>query len=283
MHGDVLLALAISAGAALATTVGSFIAMLFRRPGPKVMAFMLGFAAGVMMFVSFAELLRESVGLLGFAPAVLAFFGGLGLMFVVDLVVPHLFISEHIGGVDHCAEPGPNPAGPGGRGHGHGRRHRGGGAGAIPPQRLMRAGVLIAIGIGLHNLPEGMATFAAAVKDPRLGLAIALAIALHNIPEGIAVAAPVFCATGSRRKAFLWSFVSGAAELVGAGLAALVLLPFLTETLLAYVLATVAGLMVFISFDELIPGSYAYGREHLSVLGIVSGMALMALSLWLLV
>ncbi|HDQ98913.1 MAG TPA: zinc transporter ZupT [candidate division WOR-3 bacterium] len=288
MHGDVLLALAISAGAALATTVGSFIAMMFRRPGPKVMAFMLGFAAGVMMFVSFGELLRESVGFLGFAPAVLAFFGGIVLMFVVDLVVPHLFISEH-GLVNHCTEHVAAPAvleaggaGHGGRGRGHGRRHRGGGTGVIPPERLMRTGILIAVGIGLHNLPEGMATFAAAIKDPGLGLAIALAIALHNIPEGIAVAAPVYCATGSRRKAFLWSFLSGVAELVGAGLAALVLLPLLTETLLSYVLAVVAGLMVFISFDELIPGSYAYGREHLSVLGIVSGMAVMALSLWLL-
>ncbi|MFO7639105.1 MAG: zinc transporter ZupT [bacterium] len=279
MHGDILLALAISAGAAAATTVGSFIAMMFRRPGPKVMAYMLGFAAGVMMFVSFAELLRESVSFLGFAPAVLAFFGGILLMFVVDLLVPHMFISEHVSGVDHCADP-VVPAGAGGRGHG--RRYRGGSGEVVPPERLMRTGVLIAIGIGLHNLPEGMATFAAAIKDPGLGLAIAAAIALHNVPEGIAVAAPVFCATGSRRKAFLWSAASGAAELVGAGLAALVLLPFLTETLLSYVLAVVAGLMVFISFDELIPGSYAYGREHLSVLGIVSGMAVMAVSLFLL-
>jgi ZIP family zinc transporter len=274
MHGDFVFALAISAGAALATTVGSFAAMLFRRPGPRVMAFMLGLAAGVMMFVSFGELLRESVGHLGFAPAVLAFFAGLALMFAIDIVVPHLFISEHGGETDYCAEP-VRPARPG--------RHRRRGHRAGPtPRRMLRTGLLIAIGIGIHNLPEGMATFAAAIKNPRLGLAIAAAIALHNIPEGIAVSAPVFCATGSRRKALLWSFLSGAAELVGAGLAALVLLPFLTVTLLSYVLATVAGLMVFISFDELIPGSYANGHEHLSVLGIVSGMAVMAFSLWLL-
>jgi ZIP family zinc transporter len=147
---------------------------------------------------------------------------------------------------------------------------------------LLRTGLLIALGIGIHNLPEGMATFAGAVKSRGLGLAIAAAIALHNIPEGLAVAVPVYCATGSWRKAVTWSSLSGAAELAGALIAAAVLLPFLTATFLNCVLAGVAGLMVFISFDELIPGSYAYGHEHHSVAGIVSGMALMAASIWLL-
>ena len=125
----------------------------------------------------------------------------------------------------------------------------------------MRAGLLIALGIGIHNLPEGMATFAGAIKDRGLGLAIAAAIALHNIPEGLAVGLPVFCATGSKRRAFWVAVLSGGAELFGALLAAAVLMPFLTPTVLALMLAAVAGLMVFISFDELIPGSYAYGFE----------------------
>ncbi len=276
MHGNFVFALVLSTLAAGATTLGSLVGLLVGRPGPKFMAASLGFSAGVMMLVSFGELLRESIAGIGFLPAMLAFFGGMGIMFFVDAVVPHEFISEHSlpPGPGYCADDAPGH----GHGHRHGRRH---GAG-LPPHQLLRTGLLIALGIGIHNLPEGMATFAGAVKSRGLGLAIAAAIALHNIPEGLAVAVPVYCATGSWRKAVTWSSLSGAAELAGALIAAAVLLPFLTATFLNYVLAGVAGLMVFISFDELIPGSYAYGHEHHSVAGIVSGMALMAASIWLL-
>jgi ZIP family zinc transporter len=175
-------------------------------------------------------------------------------MFLVDALVPHSFISERADG-RACNEA---------------------------EGRLLRTGLLLAIGIGIHNLPEGMATFAGALKSRHLGFAIAGAVALHNIPEGIAVSVPVYSATGSRQRAFIWSALSGVAELAGALLAAAVLMPFLTESVLNWTLAAVSGLMVFISFDELIPGSYAYRREHLSVAGIVSGMAVMALSIWLL-
>ena len=211
-------------------------------------------------------------------------------MFLVDALVPHRFVSEHAG-EPVCPGETPGPMAPGFVGRGHrgrfGRRHGGRHwqAGSLGPDErsmLLRTGMLIALGIGIHNLPEGMATFAGAIKSRGLGLAIAGAIALHNIPEGLAVALPVFCATGSRRRAIFWAALSGAAEFAGALLAAAVLLPFLTPAFLAITLAAVAGLMVFISFDELIPGSYAYGHEHISVAGIVAGMAVMALSIWLL-
>jgi ZIP family zinc transporter len=127
-----------------------------------------------------------------------------------------------------------------------------------------------------------MATFVSTLADPRLGVAVAVAIALHNVPEGLAVAAPVYAATGSKNTAFVWSFLSGVAEPVGAGLAAIFLLPFLREAVLAAVLSGVAGLMVFISLDELLPAAREYGEEHLAIIGAVSGMTVMAASLWLL-
>jgi ZIP family zinc transporter len=254
MPGDFWFAIIVSSLAAAATAGGSLVSLLVRRPGSGFMAFSLGFSAGVMMLVSFAEMLRVSIDGIGYGPAMIAFFAGMGVMFLVDVLVPHEFISEHKG-AKVCDDE---------------------------VNALLRTGVLLAIGIGIHNLPEGMATFAGALKDRGLGVAVASAIALHNIPEGIAVAVPVYCATGSRRKALLWSSLSGVAELVGALLAAAVLMPFLTADVLNITLAAVAGLMTFISFDELIPGSYAYHREHMSVAGVVTGMALMAVSLWLL-
>ena len=148
--------------------------------------------------------------------------------------------------------------------------------------RLLKAGLFVALGLGIHNFPEGMATFATALSDPQLGIVITIAIAFHNIPEGLAVSAPVYAATGSRAKAFWWSFLSGVAEPVGALLAAAVLMPFLNEAVLGGLLSVVAGIMVFISIDELLPVSRAYGEEHLSIVGIVGGMVVLAASLWML-
>jgi ZIP family zinc transporter len=147
---------------------------------------------------------------------------------------------------------------------------------------LLKTGLFVALGIGVHNFPEGMAAFAGALENPGLGIAIAVAIALHNIPEGVAVSAPVYAATGSRAQAFWWSFLAGVAEPVGAGLAALVLMPFLSEVVLGFVLAAVAGIMVFISLDELVPVACSLGEEHLSIVGVVVGMVTMAISLWML-
>jgi ZIP family zinc transporter len=176
------------------------------------MAASLGFSAGAMMFVSFAELLRASIDSIGFLPAMLALFGGMGIMFLVDVLVRHEFISEHT-----------LPAGPGYRADNRSTPVPG-----LGPRQLPRTGLLIALGIGIHNPPEGMATSAGALGSCGLGFAIASAIALHGIPERLAVAVPVFRVTGSWRRAAGWSSLSGAAELAGALVAAAVLVPFLS-------------------------------------------------------
>lgn len=252
IDGSLITALILTAMAGLSTTVGSLISVFYRNPGPRFMAFVMGFSAGVMVFVSFVELLGKSIQTIGFLQANAAFFLGVFLMFAIDLVLPHTYILESAGVRD---------------------REVGGEA------RLRKASLLVALGIGIHNFPEGMATLAGTLQDLRLGVAIAAAIAVHNIPEGIAVAVPVYAATGSARKAFGWSFLSGVSEPVGAVLAALVLLPFMSPAVLGWMLAMVAGFMIFIAFDELLPIAHSYSTEHIAIVGVTSGMIVMALSL----
>ena len=252
MEGNIGVALLLTAGAGLSTTIGSFIGIAVRKPGPKFIGFTLGFSAGVMILVSFVELLQGSIEEIGFLSAHIGFFLGMAGIFLIDYLVPHDYIGHH----DHEGE--------------HSEKG------------LMRTGLLVAFGIGIHNFPEGMATFAGALEDVEVGVAIAVAIAIHNIPEGVAVSAPIYAATGSRRKAFLWSFLSGVSEPLGAALAAVVLLPFLTPTVLGWVLAAVAGIMVSISVDELVPAAKASGSQHAPIVGVIAGMFVMALSLWML-
>jgi len=147
--------------------------------------------------------------------------------------------------------------------------------------KLMRMGLFTALAIAIHNFPEGLATFTAALTDPTLGIAIAVAIAIHNIPEGIAVSIPVYYATGSKKKAFWLSFTSGLAEPVGALIGYLILMPFLSPVVFGLLFSGVAGIMVFISLDELLPAAEEYGEHHLSIYGMIAGMAVMALSLLL--
>ena len=252
MGHNIGIALLLTAGAGLSTTIGSVLGLAVRKPGQKFMGFTLGFSAGVMILVSFVELLQQSIESIGFLAAFAGFFIGMAGIFLIDALVPHEYIDQSD----------------------HGREQSEGG--------LMRVGLLVAFGVGIHNFPEGMATFVGALEDVRLGIAIAVAIAIHNIPEGLAISAPVYAATGSRGKAFLWSFLSGVSEPVGAALAAIVLLPFLTEAVLGWVLAAVAGIMVSISMDELVPAAKSFGSEHTPIIGVMTGMAIMALSLWLL-
>ena len=252
MELHVGMALLLTALAGLSTTLGSVLGLAVRDPGPRFMSVTLGFSAGVMVLVSFVELLQTGIDAVGFGAAHVAFFGGMILMFLVDFLVPHDYAAEHHGTSEESKE------------------------------RLLKTGLFVALGLGIHNFPEGMATFAGAMEDLRLGTAIAVAIAIHNIPEGVAVSAPVYAATGSRGKAFLWSFLSGVAEPVGAGFAALVLLPFMTEAVLGWTLSGVAGIMVFISLDELVPVSHSFGKGHLAIVGAVAGMVIMAFSLWML-
>lgn len=252
MEHNIGIALFLTAGAGLSTTIGSLLGLAVKEPGPRFMGFTLGFSAGVMIIVSFVELLQGSIESIGFLYAHVGFFVGMASIFLVDFLVPHEYVGQH----DY----------PKGK----------------PASGLMRTGLLVAFGIGIHNFPEGMATFAGTLEDLHLGIAIAVAIAIHNIPEGLAVSIPVYTATGSRGKAFLWSFLSGVSEPAGAGLAALVLLPFLTPTVLGWVLAAVAGIMVSISLDELTPAAKSFGSEHMPIIGVIAGMLVMAISLWML-
>lgn len=252
MQNNVAIALLLTALAGLSTTFGSLLGLFVRKPGPRFMSVTLGFSAGVMIMVSFIELLHSSIESIGFLSANFGFFAGIFGILLIDYLIPH----EYVGQKDR--------------------------AGKQADEKLLRTGLFVALGIGIHNFPEGMATFVGALKDMGLGISIAIAIAIHNIPEGLAVSAPVYAATGSRGKAFLWSFLSGVAEPVGAGIAALFFVPILTPDLLGWILAIVAGIMVFISLDELVPASRSFGREHLSIVGVIIGMAVMSLSLWLL-
>jgi ZIP family zinc transporter len=257
MIPNVGIALLLTALAGLSTGIGSLMGVAIRRePGPRFMTVTLGFAAGVMISVSFVELLSGGIEAIGFGPAHLAFFGGMLAMFLIDLLIPHTYMAER-----HHTAPESE----------EGTR-----------EKLLKTGLFVALGLGIHNFPEGMATFAGALKDIDLGMAIAVAIAIHNIPEGLAVSAPIYAATKSRRQAFLWSFFSGVAEPVGAGMAALFLLPFLNDALLGWLLSAVAGIMIFISLDELVPAARAFGEEHLAITGVMAGMIVMSASLLML-
>lgn len=263
-HG-LLVPLLLTLGAGLATGIGSAIAFFARHTNKRLLAFSLGLSGGVMVYVSFVELLRQAQEVLsaewgvrpGMTAATGAFFAGILLIGVIDRLVPSFENPHEARPVEEMRESKPRDP------------------------KLMRMGVMTALAIGIHNFPEGIATFTSAVDNMALGVAIAAAIAIHNIPEGIAVSIPVYYATGDRRKAFRLSLLSGLAEPVGALLAYLVLMPFMSPTLMGCILAGVAGIMVFISFDELLPAAREYGEHHLSLYGLISGMVVMAVSLLL--
>ena len=259
--------------AGLSTGIGSTIAFFIRTPKYSYLAVALGFSAGVMVYISFTELLGTAIEDVGFATANIAFFAGIGFIAVIDILVPHEYEEERITNISEDVSE-------------TGQREMPG----LPPQLaapsksvLMRSGVLIALGIAIHNFPEGLVTFcSAATGDVAFGIIIAVAIAIHNIPEGIAVSVPIFYATGSRRRAFTYSFLSGLAEPVGALVGYAILLPFLTPALLSSVIAFVAGIMIYISLDEILPLAHRYGQEHLVIIGVGAGMLVMATSLFLL-
>ena len=269
MNNDILLPFLLTLAAGLATGIGSAIAFLARRTNKKLLSFSLGLSGGVMVYVSFVELFHEAeVALsqawgdpLGRGFTVAAFFGGILLIGIIDRLVPSFENPHEAHSVEEM-----NPSAAEFKAH----------------SKLMRTGLMTAIAIAIHNFPEGIATFASALENPALGVAIAVAIAIHNIPEGIAVSIPVFYASGNRKKAFLMSFLSGLAEPIGALLAWWLLMPFMSPTLMGCVLAGVAGIMVFISIDELLPAAREYGEAHISIYGVVAGMAVMALSLLML-
>jgi ZIP family zinc transporter len=205
----------------------------------------------------------------GFLRANIAFFIGIAVFAAIDILIPHSYEEEAADDARFGCDKGDNATS--------------GLSSAKSLASLKRGGIFIAIGIAIHNFPEGMITFvSAATGDVSLGIVIAAAVAIHNIPEGIAVSVPIYYATGNRWQAFLYSLLSGIAEPVGALIGYALLLPFLTPVLLSTTLAFVAGVMVYISFDEILPMAHRYGREHLVILGIIAGMGIMAASLWLL-
>jgi len=273
MEINLAFAMLLTVLAGLSTGIGSAIAFVIRTPKYSYLAVLLGFSAGVMIYISFTELLGTAIRDVGFVSANIAFFIGILFIAVIDIFVPHEYEEEHV----TSSQPSINEIGQ--------QENRG-----LPPPlaalskpSLKRSGILLALGIAIHNFPEGLVTFTcAAAGDVAFGIMIAVAIALHNIPEGIAVSVPIFYATGSRRRAFTYSFLSGVAEPVGALIGYAILLPFLTPALLSSLLAFVAGIMVFISLDEVLPLAHRYGQEHLVIIGVGAGMLVMAVSLFLL-
>ena len=265
---NVMVAFTLTLLAGLSTGIGSALAFFTKKTNTRFLAFSLGLSAGVMIYVSLVEIfvkaqdaLKSSLGeVKGAWATVGAFFAGMVVVMLIDKFIP-----EHENPHEmHRVEEIRGAAGQKGR-----------------ESSLMRMGILTAVAIAIHNFPEGIATFMAAIHEPKLGIPIAAAIAVHNIPEGIAVSVPIYYATGNRLKAFRLSFLSGLAEPVGAALAYFVLMPFLSDTLFGVIFAAVAGIMVFISVDQLLPSARKYGEHHISIYGLIVGMMIMAVSLLL--
>ena len=253
--------------AGLSTGIGSAIAFFAKKTNTAFLSVALGFSAGVMIYVSFVEIMVKARDELtavvgeteGHWLTAAGFFGGILFIAIIDKLIPSAENPHEMHKVEEMEDEE-----------------------KMKSAKLMRMGLFTALAIAIHNFPEGLATFTAALTDPTLGIAIAVAIAIHNIPEGIAVSVPIFYATGSRRRAFTYSFLSGVAEPVGALIGYAILLPFLTPALLSSVVAFVAGIMIYISLDEILPLAHRYGQEHLVIIGVGAGMLVMAASLWLL-
>ncbi|RDU37440.1 zinc transporter ZupT [Neobacillus piezotolerans] len=266
MSQEVLFALGLTLFAGLATGIGSLLAFFTSTTNTKFLSVTLGFSAGVMIYVSMIEIFVKAKTSLVSAIGVQAgnwataggFFGGILLIALIDRFIPKQGNPHELKTVEEM-QPGKT----------------------VQDAALLKMGTFTALAIGIHNFPEGIATFTSALQDPALGVAIAIAIAIHNIPEGIAVSVPVYFATGDKKKAFKLSFLSGLSEPIGALAAYLFLMPFLNDIMFGVIFAAVAGIMVFISLDELLPAAKKYDETHLPIYGLVAGMAVMAVSLLL--
>ncbi|MBS3806598.1 MAG: zinc transporter ZupT [Bacteroidales bacterium] len=268
MSENLLLAFALTAFAGLSTGIGSVLAFFTKTTNTRFLSLALGFSAGVMIYVSMIEIffkakeaLVEELGAqAGYNLTVLSFFGGILFIGLIDYLIPSGENPHEIRKVEQL---------------------RANGSKIVKDVKLMKMGLFTALAIAIHNFPEGLATFTAALSDPGLGVAIAVAIAIHNIPEGIAVSVPIYYASGDKKKAFWYSFLSGLSEPVGAVIGYLILMPFLSPLTFGILFAGVAGIMVFISLDELLPAAREYGKHHWAIYGMVAGMAVMAASLLL--
>lgn len=266
---DVLFAFGLTVFAGLSTGIGSALAFYTKQTNHKFLSAALGFSAGVMMYVSMIEIFPKANASLsevfgaskGYLYTTLAFFAGMAIIALIDKLVPEGENPHEIHDVTELKK-GEKP---------------------LNDKALLRMGMFSALAIAIHNFPEGLATFTAALHDPTLGISIAIAIAIHNIPEGIAVSVPIFYATGDRKKAFKMSFLSGLSEPVGALVGFFLLYNYFNEAMFGLVFAAVAGIMVYISLDELLPTAEKYGEHHIAIYGMISGMVVMALSLVLFV
>ena len=262
---NILFAFALTAAAGLSTAIGGLIAFLSKKTNRKFLSVSLGFSAGVMIYVSMIEIFVKAKDSLvaelgergGNWATVAAFFGGIFLIALIDHLIPSEGNPHEVKFVEADCES------------------------AQKANKLMRLGLFTALAIGIHNFPEGLATFVSALQEPEVAIPIAVAIGIHNIPEGIAVSVPIYHATGSKRKAFRYAFLSGLAEPVGALVGWLLLMPIMNDLVFGIVFAMVAGIMIFISLDELLPSAREYGEHHLAIYGLIAGMAVMALSLLL--
>jgi ZIP family zinc transporter len=295
---NVWIALGLTIFAGMATGIGSGIAFFAGRTNYRFLSVSTGFSAGVMIYVSFVEILIKGQEALETAYGetwgawvnVASFFAGIAVIGLIDALIPAAenphepHTKEARAALREQPNPQQEPATIAAARDHHDQAPDEGAS----RQELLRTGLFAALAIGIHNFPEGLATFLSALQDPALGTAIAVAIALHNIPEGISVSVPIYFATGQRGKAFLYSVLSGASEPIGAGIA-YVALRFLVggeggvmpPEITGILFAAVAGIMVYISLDELLPTSRAYGKGHDSLFGLLGGMVVMALSLLL--
>lgn len=286
--GNVYIAFGMTLIAGLCTGLGSFIALLSKKENKVFLSVSLGFSAGVMIYVSFVEIFQKAKDSLvlelgeknGQIATVLAFFGGMLVIAVIDRLIPKeknphelasfepsnttdIINEKSTGTLEFASES------------------------AVPTEKnqksLMRMGLFTALAIAIHNFPEGLATFISALGEMEVAIPIVVAIAMHNVPEGIAVSVPIYHATGSKKKAFIYSFLSGLSEPIGALVGWWLLMPIMTDTVFGVIFASVAGIMVFISIDELLPCAREYGKNHHAIVGFMVGMAVMAVSLLLFV
>jgi ZIP family zinc transporter len=265
MNENVILAFTLTALAGLSTGIGSALAFFSKRTNEAFLSISMGFSAGVMIYISLVEIFAKARDALvevhghvaGTWITVGAFFEGILIITLIDRLIPAYENPHEAHVIEEMQQS------------------------VSQQKRLMRMGVVTALAIGIHNFPEGLATFVGTLADPAIGIAITIAIAVHNIPEGISVSVPIYFATGSKKKAFWLSFLSGVSEPVGALIGYTILKPIFSETVFGILFASVAGIMVFISLDELLPAAREYGEGHLAIYGLICGMAVMALSLLL--
>jgi zinc transporter, ZIP family len=264
MENNVLFALGLTLFAGLSTGIGSLIGFMSKEFNPRFLTIALGFSAGVMIYVSMIEIFvkaRDSLSVsygdkMGYVLTVVSFFAGIAVIALIDKLIPS-YENPHEMNVEQKIKDSTDEQ----------------------KKKLMRMGMFSALAIGIHNFPEGLATFMSGLTNPTLGVSIAVAVAIHNIPEGLAVSAPIFYATKSRKKAFVWSFLSGLAEPIGALIGYFVLRSIFNEATFGVIFASVAGIMVYISLDELLPTAEEYGEHHLAIGGLIVGMFIMAVSL----